>query len=72
MEDKDIERMKEIFVTRRECQEVTDSLESKLGKENVRLSVMETELHQIRWLVGLVMAGTVANMLNSFFALIGG
>lgn len=72
VEDKDIERLKEIFVTRRECQEVTDSIENKLGKDNVRLSVMETELKQIKWLVGLVLAGTVANLMNSFFTMIGG
>ena len=72
MEDKDIERLKEVFVTRRECQETTESLESKLNKDNVRLAVIDAELKQIKWLVGLVLAGTVANLVNSFFGMIGG
>ena len=72
IEAEDLERLKEVFVTRRECQDTTDKLESKLGNSSVRMAVIETELKQIKWLVGLVLAGTVANLVNSFFHLIGG
>ena len=71
MEEKDlIEKMKLIFVTRQECQDTTDSLEGKLGKDSVRLAVIETELKQIKWLIGLVLAGVVANLVNSILSII--
>lgn len=72
VDDKDIDRLKEIFVTRRECQETTDSLESKLSKDNVRMAVIETELRQIKWLLGTVLAATLANLVNSIIGIIGG
>lgn len=71
VDNDDIERLREIFVTRQECNTITDSLESKLNKDNVRLAVMESELKQIKWLLGLVLAGTVANLVNSFFGMMG-
>lgn len=72
VEDKDMDRLREVFVTRRECENITDGIEKNLGKDNVRLSVIETELKQIKWLAGLALAGIVANLINSFFAMIGG
>ena len=53
IEDNDIERLKEIFVTRQECQKSTDSFEAKLNKDLVRLAVIETEMKQIKWLTGI-------------------
>lgn len=44
IEDHDIDRLKEIFVTRQECQNQTDSFETKLNKDLVRLAVIETKL----------------------------
>ena len=44
IEEKDIERLKEIFITRQECQKNTDSFEDKLSKDLVRLAVIETKL----------------------------
>ena len=54
IEEKDIERLKEIFVTRQECQKATDAFDSKLNKDNVRLAVIETEMKQIKWLTAAV------------------
>ena len=47
IEDHDIDRLKEIFVTRQECQAQTDTFETKLNKDLVRLAVIETRLNQI-------------------------
>lgn len=67
LEDHDIERLKEIFVTRQECQAQTDSFESKLNKDLVRLAVIETKLSQITWILSTVAAGVVTMLVKMFF-----
>ena len=67
IEGKDIERLKEIFVTRQECQKQTDSFEAKLNKDLVRLAVIETKLSQITWILSTVAAGVVTMLVKMFF-----
>ena len=67
IEEKDIERLKEIFVTRQECQKQTDSFEAKLNKDLVRLAVIETKLSQIAWILSTVAAGVVTMLIKMFF-----
>ena len=67
IEEKDIERLREIFVTRQECQKQTDSFESKLNKDLVRLAVIETKLSQITWILSTVAAGVVTMLIKMFF-----
>ena len=67
IEEKDIERLKEIFVTRQECQAQTDNFESKLNKDLVRLAVIETKLSQIAWILSTVAAGVVTMLIKMFF-----
>ena len=67
LEEKDIERLKEIFVTRQECQKQTDGFEVKLNKDLVRLAVIETKLSQITWILSTVAAGVVTMLVKMFF-----
>ena len=67
VENNDIERLKEIFVTRQECQKNTDSFEAKLNKDLVRLAVIETKLSQITWILSTVAAGVVTMLIKMFF-----
>ena len=67
IEEKDIDRLKEIFVTRQECQANTDSFENKLNKDLVRLAVIETKLGQITWILSTVAAGVVTMLIKMFF-----
>ena len=67
LEDNDIERLKEIFVTRQECQKSTDSFEAKLNKDLVRLAVIETRLNQITWLLTAVGGGVITMLIKMFF-----
>ena len=67
IEDHDIERLKEIFVTRQECQKQTDSFEGKLNKDSIRLAVIETKLGQITWLLGAVAGGVITMLVKMFF-----
>ena len=67
LEDHDIERLKEIFVTRQECQAQTDTFESKLNKDLVRLAVIETRLNQITWILTAVGGGVITMLVKMFF-----
>ena len=67
IEEKDIDRLREIFVTRQECQKQTDSFETKLNKDLVRLAVIETKLSQITWILSTVAAGVVTMLVKMFF-----
>ena len=67
IEENDIDRLKEIFVTRQECQKQTDSFESKLNKDLVRLAVIETEMKQIKWLITAVAGGVITMLIKMFF-----
>jgi hypothetical protein len=67
IEEKDIARLKEIFVTRQECQKTTDAFDSKLNKDLVRLAVIETKLSQIAWILSTVAAGVVTMLIKMFF-----
>ena len=51
IDEKDLERLKEIFVTRNECQQTTDGIETKLSNDLVRLAVIENQLKVITWLL---------------------
>ena len=67
LEDHDIDRLKEIFVTRQECQAQTDTFETKLNKDLVRLAVIETRLNQITWLLTAVGGGVITMLVKMFF-----
>ena len=67
IDEKDIARLREIFVTRQECQAQTDSFETKLNKDLVRLAVIETKLGQITWLLGAVAGGVITMLVKMFF-----
>lgn len=67
IDENDIERLKEIFVTRQECQKSTDSFEAKLNKDLVRLAVIETEMKQIKWLTAAVVGGVITMLIKMFF-----
>ena len=67
LEEKDIERLREIFVTRQECQKQTDNFDAKLNKDLVRLAVIETKLSQITWILSTVAAGVVTMLVKMFF-----
>ena len=67
IEDHDIDRLREIFVTRQECQKATDAFDSKLNKDLVRLAVIETEMKQIKWLTATVVGGVITMLIKMFF-----
>lgn len=67
LDENDIERLKEIFVTHQECQKSTDDFEAKLNKDLVRLAVIETQLSQIKWILTAVGGGIITMLVKMFF-----
>ena len=67
IEDHDIDRLKEIFVTRQECQEQKDTFESKMTKELVRLAVIEADVKQQKWLTASVIGGVSTMLIKMCF-----
>ena len=67
IDEKDLERMKEIFVTRKECQQTTDGIETKLSSDLVRLAVLENQLKVITWLLYAVAGGVITMLIKLLF-----
>lgn len=67
VDDKDIERLKEIFVTRQECQNTNEEIEKKLSSDLVRLAVIENQLKVITWLLYAVAGGVVTMLIKMLF-----
>lgn len=67
IEDHDIERLKEIFVTRNECREQKDDFEEKMTKELLRLAVIEVDVKQQKWLTAAVVGGVITMLVKMFF-----
>ena len=67
IEGNDIERLKEIFVTRQECQKTNDEIERKLSSDLVRLAVIENQLKVITWLLYAVAGGVITMLIKLLF-----
>ena len=67
IDEKDLERLKEIFVTRKECQQTTDGIETKLSSDLIRLAVIENQLKVITWLLYAVAGGVITMLIKLLF-----
>ena len=67
IEDHDIDRLKEIFVTRQECQNTNDEIEKKLSSDLVRLAVIENQLKIITGLLYAVAGGVITMLIKLLF-----
>ena len=67
IEDHDIDRIKEIFVTRQECKKTNDEIERKLSSDLVRLAVIENQLKVITWLLYAVAGGVITMLIKLLF-----
>lgn len=55
------------YVKIEDCEEHTESFSKLLNKDNVRLSVIETKLSQITWLLSAVAGGVITMLIKMFF-----
>ena len=67
IEDHDIDRLREIFVTRQECQNTNDEIEKKFSSDLVRLAVIENQLKVITWLLYAVAGGVITMLIKLLF-----
>lgn len=67
LEEKDIIRLREIFVTRSECQNTIDDVDKRIGQDAVRLAVIEQQLKLILWVLCAVGGGVIAMLIKLFF-----
>lgn len=67
IDEKDIDRLKEIFITRVECQKTNGEIEEKLSGDSVRLAVIENQLKVITWLLYAVAGGVVTMLVKTLF-----
>lgn len=68
IDNNDIERMKEIFVTRKECDKKMDETERQLSKYNTELALIKQTLSTISWVskttLGVVITALVGAILS--------
>lgn len=62
----DIERLKEIFVTRKECDDVQEDIRSKLNNDGSKLAVIETKISMVLWVLAAVGTGVISIVLKMF------
>ena len=67
IDEKDIERLKEIFITRTECQNTNSEIEAKFSNDLIRLAVIENQLKVITWLLYAVAGGVITMLIKLLF-----
>ena len=67
LEENDIERLKEIFVPRQECQTTNEEIKTKLANDLVRLAVIENQLKVITWILYAVAGGVITMLIKLLF-----
>lgn len=66
IEDRDMERLKDVFVTRIECQTDMKSMDDKVAATKERLAVIEQQLKTITWLLCTIGAGVITTLIKLF------
>ena len=69
IDNADIERLKEIFVTRNDCDKTTEEIRAKINSDSVRLAVIETQLKIITGILAAVGTGVLTILLKLFFGM---
>lgn len=67
IEENDLDRLKEIFVTRKECQSSIEGLSKKLHNDDKRLAVIETYQKITLWVLTAVGGGVISMAIKLFF-----
>lgn len=59
IQEQDIERLKEIFVTRRECDNSMDEVNKKLANDSTELALIKQQLNTISWVAKTTLASVI-------------
>ena len=64
LENEDIQRLKEIFVTRQECNTTTDSIDKKLSNDSTELALIKQQLDTISWVAKTTLGAVIAALVG--------
>lgn len=67
IDNEDISRLKEIFVTRQECDSDMKAVSDKISKTDARLAVIEYQQKVNNWLTAAIASGIVALVIKTYF-----
>lgn len=67
IEREDIDRLKEIFITREECARDMGAMDDRVNGFSINLAVIKTQLKTIQWILTTVGAGVIAMLVKMFF-----
>ena len=70
IEHEDIERLKEIFVTRQECDSVTDEINKKLANDSTELALIKQQLATIAWVSKTTLGAVLVAIVGAVLSLI--
>ena len=70
IDDQDISRLKEIFITRQECDKNMEGVSAKLSNDNARLAVIEHQLEGITKLLYAIGTGIIMLIVGAVWNLI--
>lgn len=63
----DIDRLKEIFVTRQECDSTVDEINKKLANDMTEFAVIKTKLNAILWGIGVIGSAVIGVLIKMIF-----
>lgn len=66
----DIERLKELFVTRQECDSITDGLKAQQSETEKELTAIKTKIDTISWVSKTTLAAVIVAIVGAFMAFI--
>jgi hypothetical protein len=67
IDKEDIDRLKEIFVTRQECDRDMDEIKEVMSDNKAQFAVITTKLSLIMWLLGAVGSGVIGILIKIIF-----
>lgn len=70
IEEADIKRLEEIFVTRRECNTVNDDINKKLANDSTALALIKQDIASIKWFTKTTLAAVLVAIVGAVMSLI--
>lgn len=66
----DIDRLKEIFVTRQECDTTVNEIEKKLANDSTELALIKQKLDTITWVSKTTLGAVIVAIVGAIMAVI--
>lgn len=70
LEPADIDRLKEIFVTRQECQDTNEEINKKLANDSTELALIKQKLDTITWVSKTTLGAVIVAIVGAILSLI--